>query len=202
MLCYAMPTPYRYDMVYQVARISTPAPLTLRRKKTQTAGGAQREPSNYLCCYLLVSKTNPPNARKTRWPRATRRPRSTQSPHPTIKNMSHSYMRYRMLRDVRYSTVLHGNDSRLKSQDNFREKAGSFSYTSENKKSNNSQSAPIFYSMAKKKARMVWRSNLGVVSARGVDGLSHDVEVVFRQHGWRVVDALSGPVEGCAAVST
>ena len=52
-------------------------------------------------------------------------------------------MRYRMLRDVRYSTVLHGNDSRLKSQDNFREKAGSFSYTSENKKSNNSQSAPI-----------------------------------------------------------
>ena len=44
---------------------------------------------------------------------------------------------------------------------------------------------------------MVWPSDLGVVSAGRVDGLSHDVQVVFGQHGWRVVDALSRPVEGC-----
>lgn len=42
----------------------------------------------------------------------------------------------------------------------------------------------------------VCKSCLWVVSAGGVNGLSHDVQVVFRKHGRCVVDALSGAVEG------
>lgn len=38
---------------------------------------------------------------------------------------------------------------------------------------------------------------LRVVSAGRVDGLSHDVQVVFRQHGRGVVDALTRTVESC-----
>lgn len=42
--------------------------------------------------------------------------------------------------------------------------------------------------------------HLRVVPAGRVDGLSHDVQVVFRKNRRRVVDALTRAVEGCARV--
>lgn len=38
-------------------------------------------------------------------------------------------------------------------------------------------------------------SHLGVVSARGVDRLPHDVQVIFSQHRGCVVNALARPVK-------
>ena len=62
----------------------------------------------------------------------------------------------------------------------------------------------LYYDVVNEWCGVVWCftiwygvSNLGVVSAGRVDGLSHDVQVVFRKNRGRVVDTLSGPVEGC-----